>query len=76
MQSNTLLPCEDLSLVIGIGWVYWLDDEGLPSECHWLDDEGALSECHRLDDKKLTLASHRYARAVDRWLEILAGYAR
>ena len=28
-----------------------------------------------LDDKGLTSASHRYARVVTRWLEVLADYA-
>ena len=43
---------------------YWLDDKGVPLECHWVDEEG------------LTLASHRYTRVVARWLEVLAGYMR
>ena len=65
MQPD-LLPSADVSLVIGIGQGYWLDDEGSPSEYHRLDDEGVPSECHRLDDKGLTPASHRYARVVAR----------
>ena len=28
-----------------------------------------------LDDEGLTLVSHRYARVVARWLEVLASYA-
>ena len=49
--------------VIGTGQDYWLDDEGAPAECY------------RVDDKGLTPASHRYARVVARWLEVLASYA-
>ena len=75
MQSNTLFPYVDVSLIIGIGQGYWLDDEGFFSECHWLDDKGAPLECHRLDDEELTPASYRYARVVARWLEVLASYA-
>ena len=33
MQPD-LLPCEDVSLVIGIGQGYWLDDDGSPLVCH------------------------------------------
>ena len=42
---------------------------------YWLDDKRAPSECHRVDDEGLTPASHRYARVVARWLEVLASYA-
>ena len=49
--------------VIGTGQGYWLDDKGASLECHWIDD------------KELTLASHRYAKIVARWLEVLASYA-
>ena len=35
MQLSSLLPCVDVSLVIGIGQGYWLDDEGLPLVYHW-----------------------------------------
>ena len=74
MQPD-LFPCANVSLVIGIGQGYWLDDKGSPSECYQLNDEGALSECHRLDDKGLIPASHYYARVVARWLKVLASYA-
>ena len=45
-QSNTFLSCANVSLVIGIGQGYWLDDRGSPSECHRLDDKGAPSICN------------------------------
>ena len=41
----------------------------------WLDDERAPSGCHQIDDEELTPASHRYAKVVARWLEVLASYA-
>ena len=55
------------------------EDEGSPSHQYW---SGLLarwrrsaSAGHRVDDRGLTPASHRYARVVTRWLEILASYA-
>ena len=74
-QSNTLLSCKVVSLVIGISQDYWLDDEGLPLECHWLDDKGPSLEYHWLDDKSLIPTSYHYARVVARWLDVLASYA-
>ena len=71
MQSNTLLPCADVSLVISIGRGYWLDGEGSHLQCHQLDDKEVPSEYHWLDDERLTPASHRYARVVAGWLEVL-----
>ena len=72
---NTLFPCADVSLAIGIGQGHWLDDEGSPLECYCLDNKRAPLECHWLDNEGLTPASHHYARVVAKWLEFLASYA-
>ena len=69
MQSDPL-PCEVVSLVIGIGQGLLARWQGLTfgissvfARVYWIDDEG------------LTLASHCYTRVVARGLEVLASYA-
>ena len=58
-------PCQmtKAHLLIDIGW-----------GC-WPDDKRASSGCYRVDNGGLIPASHRYARVVARWLEVLVSYA-
>ena len=55
------------------------DDEGSPSHRYWsrllARWRRSASQGHRIDDRGLIPASHRYARVVARWLEVLASYA-
>ena len=55
------------------------NDKGSPSYRYWSGLlarwQKSASPGHRVDDGGLTPASHRYARVVARWLEVLASYA-
>ena len=82
IRNNRLVRCNQTSFFVKTSAsslilvrVYWLDDKGLPLECHQIDDKGAFLECHWVDDKGLTLVSYCYTRVVARWLEVLASYA-